>query len=102
VRIKDGDIQLHAPGKVTINGATKSFTGPTSLSHTFNAFPKTAFQETYKARTRDGTPIANRSFELRRDGNVIHTGTTDAQGDTQIQKSEFVEGMEILFRGQQG
>jgi type VI secretion system secreted protein VgrG len=102
VRIKDGNIELHAPGKVEVKGAMKTFTGPTSLSQTFNKFPKTAFQETYKARTRDGRPVANRAFELQRDGKVIHTGVTDGNGDTQIQKSEFVEGMDIVFRGQQG
>ncbi|MCK0746820.1 DUF2345 domain-containing protein, partial [Chromohalobacter nigrandesensis] len=31
VRIKDGHVELHAPGKVTINGATKSFGGPTEM-----------------------------------------------------------------------
>jgi len=102
VRIKDGNVELHAPGKVEVNGAMKTFDGPTSLSHTFNAFPQTKFQETYKARTRDGRPLANRAFELQRDGKVIHTGVTDGNGDTQIQKSEFVEGMDIVFRGQQG
>lgn len=70
------------------------------MAHTFNAFPTTAFQETYRARRRDGTPLANQAFELLRDGKVIHTGTTDAQGDTQVQKSEFIEGMTIHFRGQ--
>ncbi|WP_189446284.1 DUF2345 domain-containing protein, partial [Salinicola rhizosphaerae] len=30
VRIKGGDIQLHAPGKVTVKGATQSFGGPAS------------------------------------------------------------------------
>uniref|UniRef100_UPI001E2C6D63 DUF2345 domain-containing protein n=1 Tax=Salinicola sp. RZ23 TaxID=1949087 RepID=UPI001E2C6D63 len=32
VRIKGGDIELHAPGKVTVKGATKNFGGPASLN----------------------------------------------------------------------
>ncbi|NWO57957.1 type VI secretion system Vgr family protein, partial [Chromohalobacter israelensis] len=31
VRIKGGNIELHAPGKVTVNGATKSFGGPAEM-----------------------------------------------------------------------
>ncbi len=31
VRIKGGNIELHAPGKVTVKGATKSFGGPAEM-----------------------------------------------------------------------
>jgi len=31
VRIKDGNIELHAPGKVEVKGAMKSFGGPTEM-----------------------------------------------------------------------
>ncbi|MCK0746807.1 DUF2345 domain-containing protein, partial [Chromohalobacter nigrandesensis] len=40
VRIKDGHVELHAPGKVTINGATKSFGGPTRLDSEMTALPE--------------------------------------------------------------
>lgn len=93
---------MHAPGKISIKGATKSFTGPTSMSHTFNEFPQTTFQETFRACTADGNPIANRPYKIYRNGNVILSGVTDAQGHTQIQKSEFIEGMQIRFERGQG
>ncbi|WP_110598231.1 type VI secretion system Vgr family protein [Salinicola lusitanus] len=40
VRIKGGDIELHAPGKVTVKGATKSFGGPASLEGDFPELPE--------------------------------------------------------------
>ncbi|WP_353980128.1 type VI secretion system tip protein TssI/VgrG [Salinicola endophyticus] len=100
IRIEGGNIEVHCPGAADIKGAQHNFGGPTSMSHTFNDFPKTAYQETYRATRPDGTPLPNIPFELRRNGNIIHTGKTNAQGDTQVQKSEFVEGMTILFRRQ--
>ncbi|WP_280542760.1 type VI secretion system Vgr family protein, partial [Chromohalobacter sp. 11-W] len=40
VRIKDGNIELHAPGKVTVNGATKSFGGPASMDSDMMGLPE--------------------------------------------------------------
>uniref|UniRef100_UPI00261A2894 DUF2345 domain-containing protein n=1 Tax=uncultured Salinicola sp. TaxID=1193542 RepID=UPI00261A2894 len=40
VRIKGGDIELHAPGKVTVKGATKSFGGPASLNASMPELPE--------------------------------------------------------------
>ncbi|WP_342594785.1 type VI secretion system tip protein TssI/VgrG [Salinicola lusitanus] len=40
VRIKGGDIELHAPGKVTVKGATKSFGGPASLEGDLPELPE--------------------------------------------------------------
>ncbi|WP_280512632.1 DUF2345 domain-containing protein [Chromohalobacter israelensis] len=40
VRIKGGNIELHAPGKVTVNGATKSFGGPASLDSEVPELPE--------------------------------------------------------------
>ncbi|WP_157956977.1 DUF2345 domain-containing protein, partial [Salinicola aestuarinus] len=40
VRIKGGDIELHAPGKVTVNGASQSFEGPASLDGAMPELPE--------------------------------------------------------------
>ncbi|KAA0020832.1 type VI secretion system tip protein VgrG [Salinicola corii] len=40
VRIKGGNIELHAPGKVTVKGATKSFGGPASLDSEMTELPE--------------------------------------------------------------
>ena len=40
VRIKDGNVELHAPGKVEVNGAMKTFDGPTNLDVAMADFPE--------------------------------------------------------------
>ncbi|MDA3136129.1 DUF2345 domain-containing protein [Pseudomonas syringae] len=45
IRIKDGNIEIHAPGTIDVKGAKKTFSGPTSLSHGYNAMPKTNFEK---------------------------------------------------------
>lgn len=99
IRLAGGNIEIHAPKTVDIKGARKSLSGPASLSHTFNQFPESRFNETFRAVKPDGTPVANMPYELRRGDDVISTGVTDADGHTSIEKSDFIEGMEIIFKG---
>nr|CDQ36526.1 putative membrane protein [Virgibacillus halodenitrificans] len=40
VRIKGGNIELHAPGKVTVKGATQDFSGPASLDSEMPELPE--------------------------------------------------------------
>ncbi|MCK0745079.1 DUF2345 domain-containing protein, partial [Chromohalobacter nigrandesensis] len=59
VRIKDGHVELHAPGKVTINGATKSFGGPTSMSSALPSMPDGICVECLLKNLSSGSPIVN-------------------------------------------
>lgn len=98
IRLAGGDIQIHAPKTVDIKGAKKSISGPASMSHTFNQFPESRFNETFRAVKPDGTPVANMPYEIRRGEDVISSGVTDADGRTSMEKSEFIEGMELIFK----
>jgi type VI secretion system secreted protein VgrG len=40
IRIKDGGIEIHAPGKIDIKGAQHSFAGPVSDSYPLPVMPK--------------------------------------------------------------
>ncbi|SPJ33568.1 type VI secretion system Vgr family protein [Kushneria phyllosphaerae] len=40
VRLKGGNIEIHAPGRVDIKGASKSFTGGASMSYAFDDLPR--------------------------------------------------------------
>ena len=40
IRIKDGNIEIHAPGKIDIKGSTHSFSGPTSGSYPLPNLPE--------------------------------------------------------------
>ena len=40
IRIKDGNIEIHAPGKIDIKGAQHSFAGPTQMPYAYPDFPQ--------------------------------------------------------------
>lgn len=97
IRLAGGNIEIHAPKTVDIKGAKKTLAGPASMAHTFNDFPESSFNETFRAVRADGSPVANQAYELRRGDEVISRGVTAADGKTDVQNSEFVEGMNIVF-----
>ncbi len=59
VRIKDGNIELHAPGKITVNGATKSFGGPTRMPGALPSMPDGICVECLLKNLSSGSPIVN-------------------------------------------
>ncbi|NRF84645.1 type VI secretion system tip protein VgrG, partial [Burkholderia gladioli] len=98
IRLSGGNIEIHAPGKIDIKGATHNFSGPTSLSKSMNEWPNMPHDEEFILRHHaTGQPMGNRRFELTRaDGSVI-TGRTNANGGTGVQKSSMIEGMRLKF-----
>ncbi|EPN21541.1 hypothetical protein A248_02699, partial [Pseudomonas syringae pv. actinidiae ICMP 19100] len=42
IRIKDGDIEIHAPGTIDIKGAKKTLSGPTQLNRNHPAWPESS------------------------------------------------------------
>ncbi|HQV15344.1 MAG TPA: hypothetical protein PK620_10535 [Denitromonas sp.] len=61
-----------------------------------NTWPKTNFDEELRLLWPfDDSPVTNRRFEIiRQDGSIIR-GTTDAQGGTGLQKSDFLDPYEL-------
>ncbi|MFC4241587.1 DUF2345 domain-containing protein, partial [Marinobacter oulmenensis] len=59
VRIKDGNIELHAPGKVNVKGAMKSFGGPTQLSVSMPQMPESICVECLLKNLSNGTPVVS-------------------------------------------
>ena len=96
IRLKDGNIEIHCPGTVSIRGGKHLIKGPDSLAHAMNTWPSSNFDEEYVLRwTYDNQPIKNRNFELLRgDGSKIR-GRTDAEGKTGLQQSLFVEDVQL-------
>ncbi|RMO82884.1 DUF2345 domain-containing protein, partial [Pseudomonas syringae group genomosp. 3] len=90
IRIKDGDIEIHAPGTIDIKGAKKTFSGPTSLSQSYNAMPKTKFEKRIVVNYQNGEVARNVKYEIHRDDGTIISGITDANGRAQQQKSDFL------------
>lgn len=96
----DGGITVQCPGTITIHASKKKFSGPASLSREMNTWPETQFDDPYTLYNEStGEPLANCGVELiRMDGTKLKI-TTDANGKTPIQKSEFLEVISVRIIG---
>ncbi|HWP20871.1 MAG TPA: DUF2345 domain-containing protein, partial [Burkholderiaceae bacterium] len=97
IAIEAGGITVQCPGKITVKAATKSMVGASTYAYSMNAMQGDArFDEELILRwPYDDAPIANRRFEvLRADGTTVR-GRTDANGRTGLQKSDFLEQLNL-------
>ncbi|MGI9563121.1 DUF2345 domain-containing protein, partial [Pseudomonas fulva] len=73
IRIKGGNIEIHAPGTIDVKGAKKVFSGGTSLSHNFNEMPKTDFADPYVIKKLStGEPALGVNFGWRFKSSTAH------------------------------
>ncbi|MCH2242358.1 MAG: DUF2345 domain-containing protein, partial [Aquabacterium sp.] len=90
-------ITVQCPGKLTVQAGQKRFVGPSTYAYEANARPgSTAFDEDHVLHwPYDGTPVINRRFEVQRADGTVVRGTTDRQGRTGLQKSDFLEAVSV-------
>ncbi|HIH2752666.1 type VI secretion system tip protein VgrG [Burkholderia aenigmatica] len=93
IRIKDGNIEIHAPGKIDIKGSQHSFSGPASMSYALPAFSATSSDD----------EIVEQSFVL------LENGTTPVEGyhydlfsddDLHTKKGKYASGETVSVSGQ--
>ncbi len=48
IRVKDGNIEIHAPGSVDVKGATRKFDGPTQMPYPLPTFKKSELASRYR------------------------------------------------------
>ncbi|WP_186157705.1 type VI secretion system Vgr family protein [Burkholderia gladioli] len=79
IRIKDGNIEIHAPGKVDVKGASHAFTGPTQLHTNLGAFKPTAgpYDEALQFKDELGKPLPNLDHLLQMRGDLMKTVASD-------------------------
>jgi len=94
--IEGGNITFEAPGSITYHTSMRTFAGPTSLSREMNTWAQAKFEDPYIFYNQStGEPLANCTVELvRMDGSTLRI-KTDAMGKMPLQKSEFLEMIEI-------
>ena len=95
--IENGNITVQCPGTLTIKAGKKSLAGPSTYAHEMNKMPGPSnFDEQFQLKwPHNDEPVRNRRFEIvRHDGTVVR-GSTDGNGMTGIQKSDFPEAMEF-------
>ncbi|MCD5364071.1 DUF2345 domain-containing protein, partial [Chromobacterium aquaticum] len=57
VRIKDGKIELHAPGTVSFKGGSHDWSGPASMSPPFPRFPNTVCKTCMAQGFKQANPL---------------------------------------------
>ncbi|MFC3249099.1 type VI secretion system Vgr family protein [Chromobacterium piscinae] len=82
VRIKDGKIELHAPGTVSFKGASHDWSGGDSMHPPENMMliPGSHFDEAIQLKDFDGNPIVNSHYEIKMESGRIVKGVTDGNG----------------------
>lgn len=82
IRLKGGDIEIHAPGKIEVKGAQHSFSGPTSQAYAMPQF-KPSYQAQYILKSRvDGSPMMQHAYELELPSGRTVLGYTNDLGET--------------------
>jgi type VI secretion system secreted protein VgrG len=85
IRLKDGNIEIHAPGKVDIKGSQHSFAGPTSLSRSSPTLPTGGgpYNEQFKIHDKHtGEPAPYVRYRVETAEGKVFEGMTDEHGMT--------------------
>ncbi|WP_321890249.1 type VI secretion system Vgr family protein [Paraburkholderia bannensis] len=100
IRIKDGNIEIHAPGKIDIKGAQHSFAGPTSLSTSSPSLPEDAgdYDQAFIAHwAGSDIPASNVRFRMFSGDSLLMEGKTNALGETGLTQSHVPKDVTIQF-----
>ncbi len=96
IKIANGNIDIHCPATASFKAGDYKIEGPTSLSRAMNTWPQGNFDEELVLRWPfDNQPVKNRRFEILRDDGSKIRGKTDGEGKAGLQKSLFVEGINL-------
>jgi uncharacterized protein (DUF2345 family) len=102
IKLSGGNIEICAPGMVKLLGTMKSFSSGMTASTAFQKYAKPQdikFDDRFVVTNEAGAPVANRRYEIMRDGQAILSGTTDEQGRIEQQKSSMGEQVSIRILG---
>ena len=85
IRIKDGNIDIHAPGTVDVRGVKKSFKGPAQLNRDNPAWPAGSVRQSLMLAVGNSSaagfqPWAGMPYTLFADGVQTASGVMDATG----------------------
>jgi type VI secretion system secreted protein VgrG len=103
IRVKDGNIEIHAPGKIDIKGSQHSFAGPASSDYQLPAVPGSSasgpeiFNEQVHLRDGQGISLANTPYTIRRQSGEILYGITDSTGHTERLATDSAEPFDVYI-----
>ncbi|WP_130908470.1 type VI secretion system Vgr family protein [Pseudomonas sp. Sample_16] len=89
IRIKDGNIEIHAPGTVDVKGVKKTFSGPAQLNRDNPAWPTASLRQTLTLMVGQSSvagyqPWAGMPYKVFADGAPAGNGVMDASGQIAV------------------
>ena len=88
IRIADGNIEIHAPGKVDIKGAQHAFSGPTRLDETYNMEGKKGDLR-IKYVDADGGVPPGEPIQLTGSDGTLHSVVLDGAGKGELNNIDY-------------
>lgn len=80
IRIKDGNIEIHAPGTVDIKGSQHAFNGPAQTDYPLPALPTSQYEAAMQYLYHDNEPVQSARYVATLSDNTTREGELDAQG----------------------
>jgi type VI secretion system secreted protein VgrG len=88
IRIANGNIEIHAPGKVDIKGAQHAFSGPTRLDETYNMEGKKGDLR-IKYVDADGAVPPGEPIQLAAGDGTVHSVVLDGAGKGELNNIDY-------------
>ncbi|MEX3984290.1 type VI secretion system Vgr family protein [Paraburkholderia sp. EG287A] len=100
IRIKDGNIEIHAPGKIDIKGAQHAFNGPTSSPYDLPTLSKGDLHNKLELNLTDSNlePVPGAPYKVVFDNGTTLAGKLDANGHAVLR--DVPEGTAKAFFGE--
>ncbi|WP_321931944.1 type VI secretion system Vgr family protein [Paraburkholderia guartelaensis] len=102
IRIKDGNIEIHAPGKIDIKGGQHSFSGPTAQGYVLPGLPNSGAASRYHEQFRlldddETTPLPHTRYEIESESGKKWSGYSDGEGLTQHVYTDEPESLSLTI-----
>lgn len=80
IRIKDGDIEIHAPRKIDVKGRDRVFSGPAQLDYRLPALPTSKYGAAMQYLYHDDEPVQGAPFKAMLADGSVRQGALDDVG----------------------
>ncbi|KFG97690.1 type VI secretion protein [Burkholderia paludis] len=100
IRIANGGVQIHAPGRIDIKGTTHSFDGPTAQGYALPGLPHAGdaprYHEQFHLVDDDGTTVLPHThYEIESESGKKWSGYSDADGFTRHVYTDQPESLSL-------
>ncbi len=85
IRIKGGNIEIHAPGNIDIRGGRHSFAGPASTAYPLPPLPTSKYEAAMQYLYHDNEPVQGARYVATLADGSVREGVLDAQGRMHLQ-----------------